>query len=155
MRASAGRVRAILFAYACHNTTLTAEFYQLSGDYAGFAAAALEAAKETDKVQAERMEKIQVLSAETHLAVNSQRDRLEAKFDSQEVAFKGQIAELQTQVQGMAALHTELLVQREKDKAEAGLKLLEAQLAPAVVLTPPAPAPDPAPPLIIHPEGSL
>lgn len=39
---SAGRVRAILFAYACHNTTLTAEFYQLSGDYAGFAAAALE-----------------------------------------------------------------------------------------------------------------
>jgi neutral ceramidase len=39
---SAGRVRAILFAYACHNTTLTAEIYQLSGDYAGFAAAALE-----------------------------------------------------------------------------------------------------------------
>lgn len=39
---SAGRVRAILFAYACHNTTLTAEIYQLSGDYAGIAAAALE-----------------------------------------------------------------------------------------------------------------
>jgi hypothetical protein len=37
-----GKVRAILFAYACHNTTLTAETYQLSGDYAGFAAAALE-----------------------------------------------------------------------------------------------------------------
>lgn len=37
-----GRVRAILFGYACHNTTLTAEFMQLSGDYAGFAAAALE-----------------------------------------------------------------------------------------------------------------
>jgi hypothetical protein len=32
-----GKVRAILFGYACHNTTLTAEFYQLSGDYAGFA----------------------------------------------------------------------------------------------------------------------
>ncbi len=39
---AAGKIRAILFAYACHNTTLTAETYQLSGDYAGFAAAALE-----------------------------------------------------------------------------------------------------------------
>lgn len=38
----AGRVRAILFGYACHNTTLTAEFYQLSGDYAGYAQAELE-----------------------------------------------------------------------------------------------------------------
>jgi neutral ceramidase len=37
-----GKIRAILFGYACHNTTLTAEIYQLSGDYAGFAAAALE-----------------------------------------------------------------------------------------------------------------
>ena len=38
----AGKVRAILFGYACHNTTLTGEIYQISGDYAGFAAAALE-----------------------------------------------------------------------------------------------------------------
>jgi hypothetical protein len=37
-----GQVRAILFGYACHTTTLTAEFMQLSGDYAGFATAALE-----------------------------------------------------------------------------------------------------------------
>ena len=37
-----GKVRAILFGYACHNTTLTGEVYQISGDYAGFAAAALE-----------------------------------------------------------------------------------------------------------------
>jgi hypothetical protein len=37
-----GKVRAVLFGYACHNTTLTAEIYQLSGDYAGFAAAAIE-----------------------------------------------------------------------------------------------------------------
>jgi hypothetical protein len=37
-----GQVRALWFAYACHNTTLTGEFYQLSGDYAGFAQAALE-----------------------------------------------------------------------------------------------------------------
>jgi hypothetical protein len=37
-----GRIRAILFGYACHNTTLTAEVYQLSGDYAGFAAADVE-----------------------------------------------------------------------------------------------------------------
>lgn len=37
-----GRIRAILFGYACHNTTLTAEFLQVSGDYAGFAQAELE-----------------------------------------------------------------------------------------------------------------
>jgi len=37
-----GKIRAILFGYACHNTTLTGEIYQISGDYAGFAAAALE-----------------------------------------------------------------------------------------------------------------
>ncbi|HXB71170.1 MAG TPA: neutral/alkaline non-lysosomal ceramidase N-terminal domain-containing protein [Candidatus Acidoferrales bacterium] len=37
-----GKVRAILFAYACHNTTLTGEFYQITGDYAGFAEAELE-----------------------------------------------------------------------------------------------------------------
>ena len=41
--AADGRVRAVLFAYACHNTTLTGEFYQLSGDYAGVAEAQLEA----------------------------------------------------------------------------------------------------------------
>ena len=40
----AGKLRAILFGYACHNTTLTAEVYQLTGDYAGFAAADLEKA---------------------------------------------------------------------------------------------------------------
>ena len=40
--AADGRVRAILFAYACHNTTLGGDFYELTGDYAGFAAAALE-----------------------------------------------------------------------------------------------------------------
>lgn len=38
----AGKVRAILVGYACHNTTLTAEFYQLSGDYAGYAQAEIE-----------------------------------------------------------------------------------------------------------------
>lgn len=37
-----GRVRAILFAYACHNTTLGGDFYELTGDYAGFAEAQLE-----------------------------------------------------------------------------------------------------------------
>ncbi len=38
----AGNVRAILFAYACHNTTLGGDIYQFSGDYAGYAQAALE-----------------------------------------------------------------------------------------------------------------
>ncbi|QQS48192.1 MAG: neutral/alkaline non-lysosomal ceramidase N-terminal domain-containing protein [Acidobacteriota bacterium] len=32
-----GRLRGLLFGYACHNTTLTGEFTQWSGDYAGFA----------------------------------------------------------------------------------------------------------------------
>ena len=39
-----GRVRALLFGYACHNTTLTGDFYQLSGDYAGVAQAEVEKA---------------------------------------------------------------------------------------------------------------
>jgi neutral ceramidase len=37
-----GRLRAVLFGYACHNTTLTKALYQWCGDYAGFAQAALE-----------------------------------------------------------------------------------------------------------------
>jgi hypothetical protein len=37
-----GKLRAILFAYACHNTTLTGDFYRISGDYAGVAEAKLE-----------------------------------------------------------------------------------------------------------------
>lgn len=37
-----GTPRVVLFGYACHNTTLTAEFYDVSGDYAGYAQAALE-----------------------------------------------------------------------------------------------------------------
>lgn len=34
-----GKLRAILFGYACHNTTLTQTNYHLCGDYAGFAQA--------------------------------------------------------------------------------------------------------------------
>ncbi|MGI8782899.1 MAG: neutral/alkaline non-lysosomal ceramidase N-terminal domain-containing protein [Acidobacteriota bacterium] len=37
-----GTLRGVLFGYACHNTTLPGEFYQLCGDYSGFAQAALE-----------------------------------------------------------------------------------------------------------------
>ena len=32
-----GRPIAVIAGYACHNTTLTGEFYEMSGDYAGFA----------------------------------------------------------------------------------------------------------------------
>lgn len=39
-----GSLRAVLFGYACHNTTLTGDFYRFSGDYAGFAQSAVEAA---------------------------------------------------------------------------------------------------------------
>jgi neutral ceramidase len=44
VRSANGELRAVLFAYACHNTTLTGEFYQISGDYAGFAQAEFEKA---------------------------------------------------------------------------------------------------------------
>lgn len=37
---AAGKLRAVAFGYACHNTTLN--FYQLCGDYAGFAQADIE-----------------------------------------------------------------------------------------------------------------
>jgi neutral ceramidase len=39
-----GSLRAVLFAYACHNTTLGADFYRINGDYAGRAQAELEQA---------------------------------------------------------------------------------------------------------------
>ncbi|NQU21028.1 MAG: neutral/alkaline non-lysosomal ceramidase N-terminal domain-containing protein, partial [Candidatus Nealsonbacteria bacterium] len=39
-----GRLLAVLFGYACHNTTLGSDLYQYNGDYAGFAQIALEAA---------------------------------------------------------------------------------------------------------------
>ncbi len=39
-----GRLRAVLFGYACHNTTLGGDFYQINGDYAGFAQAEFETA---------------------------------------------------------------------------------------------------------------
>jgi neutral ceramidase len=40
---STGKPTAILFSYSCHNTTMTGEFYQINGDYAGFAQAEVEA----------------------------------------------------------------------------------------------------------------
>ncbi|HSD65127.1 MAG TPA: hypothetical protein VLF95_00415, partial [Vicinamibacteria bacterium] len=39
-----GSLRAVLFGYACHNTTLGGDFYRIGGDYAGFAQAELEQA---------------------------------------------------------------------------------------------------------------
>lgn len=42
--AADGSLLAILFGYACHNTTLTGAFYQMDGDYAGYAEADLEQA---------------------------------------------------------------------------------------------------------------
>ncbi len=39
---SDGKLRAVLFGYACHNTTLTQTNYQFCGDYAGYAQAYLE-----------------------------------------------------------------------------------------------------------------
>lgn len=44
VRTSDGKLKAVLFGYACHNTTLTGEFYGISGDYAGFAQIELEKA---------------------------------------------------------------------------------------------------------------
>lgn len=44
VRNAEGKRIAVLFGYACHNTTLTGEFLEISGDYAGHAQAALEKA---------------------------------------------------------------------------------------------------------------
>ncbi len=44
VRGEDGALRAVLFGYACHNTTLTGQHYRLSGDYAGYAQSAIEAA---------------------------------------------------------------------------------------------------------------
>lgn len=38
-----GRLRGLIFGYACHNTTFRGDFYRISGDYAGVAQARLEA----------------------------------------------------------------------------------------------------------------
>lgn len=39
-----GKLLAVLFGYACHNTTLTGQFYKISGDYAGYAQSEVEKA---------------------------------------------------------------------------------------------------------------
>jgi hypothetical protein len=39
-----GTLRAVLFGYACHNTTLGGDFYRIGGDYAGYAQTELESA---------------------------------------------------------------------------------------------------------------
>lgn len=44
VRSPDGKLRAVLLGYACHNTTLTGEFYEISGDYAGFSQVAVEQA---------------------------------------------------------------------------------------------------------------
>lgn len=42
VQGSDGKLRAVLFSYACHNTTLGPNFYQAHGDYSGVAQAQLE-----------------------------------------------------------------------------------------------------------------
>jgi neutral ceramidase len=37
-----GKLHTVLFAYACHNTTMGGDYYQINGDYAGFAQSELE-----------------------------------------------------------------------------------------------------------------
>lgn len=37
-----GRLSGVIFSYACHNTTLSGDFYQFCGDYSGFAQQTLE-----------------------------------------------------------------------------------------------------------------
>lgn len=41
-----GKTRAIVFGYACHNTTIGGDVYQFCGDYAGFAAEELEKSRQ-------------------------------------------------------------------------------------------------------------
>lgn len=37
-----GKIRAVLFGYACHNTTFNGDMYRISGDYAGYAQETIE-----------------------------------------------------------------------------------------------------------------
>jgi hypothetical protein len=44
VRAPQGQLSALLFSYSCHNTTMTGQYYELHGDYSGFAQANIEKA---------------------------------------------------------------------------------------------------------------
>ena len=44
IRGADGKLKAVLFGYACHNTTLTGEHHKISGDYAGYAQMEIESA---------------------------------------------------------------------------------------------------------------
>ena len=44
VRSLDGKMKAVLYGYACHNTTLTGEHIKLSGDYAGYSQTAVESA---------------------------------------------------------------------------------------------------------------
>jgi hypothetical protein len=44
VRSADGKLKAVLYGYACHNTTLTGEHYKISGDYAGYSQTAIEQA---------------------------------------------------------------------------------------------------------------
>jgi len=44
VRSEDGALKAILYGYACHNTTLTGQHYKISGDYAGYSQMELEKA---------------------------------------------------------------------------------------------------------------
>ncbi|MCC6264413.1 MAG: neutral/alkaline non-lysosomal ceramidase N-terminal domain-containing protein [Bryobacterales bacterium] len=44
VKSADGRMLAVVFGYSCHNTTLTGEFLEVNGDYAGHAQADLESA---------------------------------------------------------------------------------------------------------------
>jgi len=144
---------------------------------AEIAARELLAAKETDKVQAAKVEKIEELSVQTHQAVNSQRDKLEAKLEKQQLDFEAKLTALRAEIKTDAALQLErtanaarelqaekeklaqATLQAVKDQADAAAKLLEAQRAPALPLpsgevlpTPlPLPAPPPLPPAAAEP----
>ncbi|MCS7023298.1 MAG: neutral/alkaline non-lysosomal ceramidase N-terminal domain-containing protein [Bryobacteraceae bacterium] len=45
VRTPDGKLKAVLFGYACHNTTLLADYVQINGDYAGYAQTEVEAAQ--------------------------------------------------------------------------------------------------------------
>jgi len=42
VRRTDGKLHTVLFAYACHNTTMGGDYHQINGDYAGYAQAELE-----------------------------------------------------------------------------------------------------------------
>jgi hypothetical protein len=92
----------------------------------------LEASKESDKVQAVKVEQIAALSVQTHEAVNSGRTKLEEAMTAQRVQFESQIASLRSE------LHLAQVVAATTAATSAAVTAVQAQQVPPLVADAPS-----------------